>query len=226
LQLSDACAVLVGDRRGRPREVAKNKEEAAMAMTQQAEKPAYLDLLNAISLGESHAGKYLEAWADVTPDEDLACTLRLVAARETSHGDIFCRRIAELGFQLTPKKDPKAGENMAKYADPRISDIEKIGPEREPVDFFGEIKQKMSDGAYDEMTCNLLQWYIAEEEDSLRRLGEAYDAVRDRASGRRPKARAGADAGPSADAEAMMACMTQGFGRLEKSLEKLAKAVS
>ena len=29
----------------------------------------------------------------------------------------------------------------------------------------------------------------------------------------------------SADAEAIMACMTQGFGRLEKSIEKLAKAV-
>jgi len=194
-----------------------------MAMTQQVEKPAYLDLLNAISLGESHAGRYLEAWADVTPDDDLACTLRLVAARETSHGDIFCRRIAELGFCLEPKKDSAAGERMAKYADPRISDMEKIGPEREPIDFFGEIKQKMSDGAYDEMTCNLLQWYIAEEEDSLRRLNTAYGRVREQASGRKSRARA--DAGPSPDAEAMMACMTQGFSRLEKSLEKLAKAV-
>jgi hypothetical protein len=194
-----------------------------MAMTQQAEKPAYLDLLNAISLGESHAGKYLEAWAAVTPDDDLACTLRLVAARETSHGDVFCRRIAELGFCLEPKKDPAAGERMAKFADPKISDLEKIGPEREPTDFFGEIKQKMADGVYDEMTCNLLQWYIAEEEDSLKRLGVAYARVRGKRS--RSAARNGADSGPSADAEAMMACMTQGFSRLEKSLEKLAKAV-
>jgi rubrerythrin len=195
-----------------------------MAMTQQAEKPAYLGLLNAISLGESHAGKYLEAWADATPDEDLACTLRLVAARETSHGDIFCRRIAELGFCLQPKKDPEAGARLAKFADPSISDIEKIGPEREPTDFFGEIKQAMADGAYDDMTCNLLQWYIAEEEDSLRRLNTAYGRVRDRTSGRKSRVR-GADAAPSSDAEAMMACMTQGFSRLEKSLEKLAKAV-
>jgi len=32
-------------------------------------------------------------------------------------------------------------------------------------------------------------------------------------------------ADPSADAEAIMACMTAGFARLEKSLEKLARAV-
>ena len=29
--------------------------------------------------------------------------------------------------------------------------------------------------------------------------------------------------GPSADAEAIMACMTAGFAKLEKSLEKLVK---
>ena len=59
-----------------------------MAMTAETmEKPAYLGLLNAISLGESAAGIYLEAWANVTTNEDLACTLRLVAARERSHGE-------------------------------------------------------------------------------------------------------------------------------------------
>jgi rubrerythrin len=195
-----------------------------MAMTQQVEKPAYLGLLNAISLGESHAGRYLEAWADATPNEDLACTLRLVAARETSHGDIFCRRIAELGHCLEPKKDPKAGERLAKFADPRISDVEKIGPELNADEIFKDIKQAMADGAYDEMTCNLMEWYIAEEKDSLQRLNAAYACVREEASGKKSGARA-ANAGPSQDAEAMMACMTQGFGRLEKTLEKLAKAV-
>ena len=33
-----------------------------------------------------------------------------------------------------------------------------------------------------------------------------------------------AGAAPSADAQAIMACMTAGFARLEKSLEKLARA--
>jgi len=198
-----------------------------MAVTTATEKPAYLGLLNAISLAEANAGQYLEAWANVTQDEDLACTLRLVAAREKSHGEVFCRRIAELGFTLRPKRDPADGERLAKYADPRISDVEKVGPERngEDRDVFRDIKKKMTDGEYDSMTCNLLQWYIAEEEDSGRRLREAYACVREKANGRRSKANGADSAHAGADAEAIMACMTQGFSRLEKSIEKLAKAV-
>jgi hypothetical protein len=74
------------------------------------------------------------------------------------------------------------------------------------------------------MTCNLLGWYIAEEADSGKRLREAYACVRDRANGKAARMN-GADHSASADAEAIMACMTQGFSRLEKSIEKLAKAV-
>ncbi|HUZ13686.1 MAG TPA: hypothetical protein VMU93_12650 [Caulobacteraceae bacterium] len=199
-----------------------------MAMTAAAEKPSYLGLLNAISLAESNAGQYLTAWAEATPDEDLACTLRLVAARETSHGEVFCRRLSELGYSLRHRRDPAAGERLARYADPRIGDLEKIGPAREtPDDTFGEIRKAMAEGAYDPMTCNLLQWYIAEEEDSGARLREAYACVRDKAGGaRKGKANGHAGAvGASGDAEAIMACMTQGFSRLEKSIEKLAKAV-
>ena len=198
-----------------------------MAVTTATEKPAYLGLLNAISLAESNAGQYLEAWANVTEDEDLACTLRLVAARERSHGEVFCRRIAELGFSLKPKRDPADGERLAKYADPRISDLEKVGPERngEERDVFRDIRARMAQGEFDPMTCNLLQWYIAEEEDSGRRLREAYACVRERANGRRGKANGAAEAQPGAEAEAIMACMTQGFTRLEKSIEKLAKAI-
>jgi hypothetical protein len=197
-----------------------------MAVTTATAKPSYLGLLNAISLAESHAGQYLEAWADVTPDEDLACTLRLVAARERSHGEVFCRRIAELGFGLKPKRDPADGERLARYADPRISDLEKIGPERsgEDRDTFRDIKQKMADGEYDPMTCNLLQWYITEEADSARRLRETYACVREKAAGRRARINGSDGAHASADAEAIMACMTEGFLRLEKSIDKLAKA--
>ena len=54
-----------------------------------------------------------------------------------------------------------------------------------------------------------------------RRLKEAYDCVRDMAGSKRKSAMSG---GPSADAEAIMACMTAGFAKLEKSLEKLVKA--
>jgi hypothetical protein len=189
-----------------------------MANTATVQKPAYLGLLNAISLAESAAGVYLEAWAEVTPNSDLACTLRLVAAREKSHGDVFCRRIAELGFELRRKPDPRAAERLARLADPGISDLEKI-PARsdEEADPFADIRRRLAEGEFDAMTANLMNWYIAEEKDSARRLTEAYDCVRGSGKAVRPGA-------PSADAEAIMACMTAGFARLEKAMEKLAKA--
>jgi ferritin len=195
------------------------------------EKPEYLGTLNAISLAESEAGVYLEAWANATDDEDLAACLRLVAARETSHGETFCRRIAELGYELQPKSDPAAAGRLAKYANPKVTDLEKIGPERTDTnavtDFFADAEKKIADGYYDEMTCNMMQWYINEERSSGKILSEAYAKVRARNGGAKAKMNGKMEtamAGPSADAEAIMACMTAGFKSLEKSLEKLAKA--
>ena len=203
-----------------------------MAMTEtNGAKPRYLGLLNAISLAETAAGVYLEAWANATEDADLACTLRLVAARETSHGEVFCRRIGELGYELRQKADPKAAARLVRYANPKISDCEKVGPERQEGDTFADIKAAMAEGAYDPMTCNLMQWYIAEEEDTGRRLRDAYASVRAKAGTSAAPAKsnghaAPAEAGPSADAQAIMACMTAGFAQLEKSITKLAKARS
>ena len=204
-----------------------------MPATQTAEKPSYLGLLNAISLAETEAGHYLTAWANATDDEELACTLRLVAARETSHGDLFCRRLSELGYDLRQKADPKAAARLARYANPKISDCEKVGPEREEAgDPFGNIREGIAAGTYDTMTCNMLQWYINEEADSGARLRDVYAKVRAKAGmtaspGRRANgqfaAAAQAEEGPSADAQAIMACMTAGFSKLEKTLEKLAK---
>lgn len=189
-----------------------------MPKTAVLEKPAYLGLLNAISLGESAAGEYLDAWAEVTPNPDLAATLRLVAARERSHGDVFCRRIAELGYSLRHKADPRAAERLAKLADPGISDLDKIPPRGEDAgDPFADIRRRLAEGEFDPMTANLMNWYIAEEKDSGRRLDEAYAGVRAAAA-------RGAPGVPSADAEAIMACMSQGFERLERAIEKLAKA--
>jgi hypothetical protein len=198
-----------------------------MANATETEKPPYLGLLNAISLAETSAGHYLRAWADATPDEDLACTLRFVAARETSHGEVFCRRIAELGYELRNKPDPAAGKRLAKLANPAISDLDKIGDEREEADPFRDIKRQLAAGHYDPMTANLLNWYIAEEGDSGRRLREVYDCVREKADGRSRKSngRSMPSMGPSDDAQAIMACMSDGFARLEKSFEKLARAV-
>jgi len=195
-----------------------------------AEKPSYLGLLNAISLAESEAGVYLEAWANATDDAELAETLRLVAARETSHGDLFCRRLCELGYELRAKADPKAAARLTRYANPKISDCEKVGPERaETGDTFADIREGIAAGVYDPMTCNMLQWYINEEGDSGRRLRDVYAKVRAKA-GIAPAAKANGHAAPaaeaSADAQAIMACMTAGFAKLEKSFEKMAKARS
>jgi hypothetical protein len=192
-----------------------------MANATTTEKPSYLGLLNAISLGESAAGVALEAWAKATPNEDLACVLRLVAARETSHGEVFRRRLCELGYSLREKADPRAAEQLARLADPNISDRDKIPRRREDAaDPFAEIRRRMAEGDFDPMTVNLMNWYIAEEKDSERRLRDAYDAVRE---GGRLKAGARQAEEPSADAEAIMACMTAGFARLEKAMEKLAR---
>ena len=204
--------------------------------TTTTEKPRYLGLLNAISLAESQAGVYLEAWANATRDEDLACTLRLVAAREKSHGEVFCRRLAELGYELRQKHDPGAAERIARYANPKISDVDKIARREVEEDPFREIEQKMKEGFYDQMTCNLLSWYICEERDSGRRLREAYDCVCAKAEGNgamKPMAKSNGSAarangngmaasGPSEDAKAIMACMTEGFARLEKSITRMA----
>ena len=198
--------------------------------TATGEKPRYLGLLNAISLAESHAGIYLEAWANATCDEELACTLRLVAARERSHGAVFCRRLCELGYDLRQKHDPEDAARIARYANPKISDLEKIGKRRDEKDPFAEIEQKMKEGFYDPMTCNLLSWYICEERDSAKRLRAAYDCVRAKANGGADVATNGhangngaaAESTPSADAKAIMACMSEGFARLEKCIAGMA----
>ena len=189
-------------------------------------KPRYLGLLNAISLAETRAGHYLRAWADATNDEDLACTLRLVAARETSHGDLFCRMLCELGYSLRQKPDPESAERLAKYANPKISDLEKVGRARNEVasDPFGEIEQKIKEGFYDPVTANMLSWYICEERDSAKKLRAAYACVREKAE-RGVSAKRGngsTKAGEvSPDAQAIMACLADGFSRLERKIEMM-----
>jgi rubrerythrin len=187
--------------------------------TEAPAKPSYLGLLNAVSLAESNAGVYLDAWANATPDPDLANCLRFVAARERSHGDVFCRRIGELGFSLMQKPDPGAAERIAKYANPKITDLEKIGSERDEADPFQDMERQCADGMFDPLTAKLITWYIAEERDSGAVLKDAYAKVRARSSGHSTNG-----SGPSSDAQAIMDCMTAGFARLEKTLEKFAKA--
>jgi hypothetical protein len=149
-----------------------------------ATKPSYLGTLNRISLAESAAGVYLEAWAKVTPIPELAKALRFVAARETSHGEVFCRRVHELGFELQPSIDVVSAKRLSKYANPDVSDLEKVGPISREMsgDPFADLERQLSDGAFDPLTAKLIEWYIAEERDSICVLTEAYDCVREMAA--------------------------------------------
>lgn len=189
-------------------------------------KPSYLGTLNAISLAEAGAGVYLEAWANATADEDLACCLHFVAARETSHGDVFCRRISELGFELIQKPDQEAAVRLAKYANPKISDMEKIGPERsgDEKDPFENIERDLGNGIYDPLTAKLMTWYIGEERDSGKMLREAYAVARakcEAAMNGNGHMAPQAATSVGTDTQALMECMTAGFDRLEKALVKL-----
>jgi len=153
-----------------------------------------------------------------------------VAARETSHGEVFCRRLNELGFDLKPKHDPATEKRLAKLANPKIADVDKLpNREEEGEDPFADIKKQLAQGVFDPMTANLMTWYIAEEYDSGARLREAYACVRAQANGGHArtngKTNGHGPTAPSVDAEAIMACMTAGFAKLEKSMEKLARAV-
>ena len=152
--------------------------------TEPAIKPPYLSLLNAISIAERNAGRYLKAWADVTPDPDLRRALSLVAARETTHGDVFRQRIERLGFSLRDKDDPELAERLRVLGDPTRSDAEKIRSYRrdaaseDGVDtFFASMDDKVADESVDALTRDTLRWYVHEERDSRALLRAAYARV-------------------------------------------------
>ena len=145
--------------------------------------PEYLGLLNAISLAERNAGRYLKAWADVTPDPELKRALDLVAARETTHGEVFRQRIERLGFSLLEKDDPVAAERCRLLGDPALSDAEKIRRRRTEVsdaatdDFFASIDQRVEDESVDRLTRDTLRWYVHEERDSRELLRATYARI-------------------------------------------------
>jgi rubrerythrin len=146
-------------------------------------KPEYLGLLNSISLAESNAGLYLKAWADVTPDPELKRALCLVAARETTHGEVFRQRIERLGFSVIDKEDPRVAERVRLLGDPKRSDVEKIEARRRDVrdadidQFFTSIDERVADEAVDQLTRDTLRWYIHEERDSRALLRSAYQRI-------------------------------------------------
>jgi rubrerythrin len=146
-------------------------------------KPDYLGLLNRISLAERNAGIYLKAWADVTPDAGLRRALALVAARETTHAEVFRQRIERLGFSLIEHDDPEAVERTRVYGDAARSDAEKVAAARrraaqfDAEEFFRSIDQRVADESVDSLTRDTLRWFVGEERDSRALLSVEYERI-------------------------------------------------
>ena len=93
--------------------------------TRKESEPHYLPLLNDIASGERRAGIYLQAWADTTPDQELKACLSMVADRETSHYQIFKRRISELGYTWEDNEDAGFEERL-RVSGSDMTDMAKI----------------------------------------------------------------------------------------------------
>ena len=151
-------------------------------------KPGYLGLLNRISLAERNAGVYLKAWANVTSDASLRRALELVAARETTHGEVFRQRIERLGFSVIEQDDPAAAERARVYGDPARSDAEKVAAARQRAkqfnaeEFFAQLDARVADESVDSLTRDTLRWFVHEERDSRALLWKEYERIEASAS--------------------------------------------
>ena len=145
-------------------------------------KPEYINLLNDIRLQENRAGVYLEAWANKTDNKDLKECLSFVAAREYSHGDIFDRRVKELGFDTQEIEDPDFEEKV-RVVTSDISDAEKITWLKEarlrmPTPGVRQRYEAATvDESVDPLTRSLLRWFTDVEDDSVVRMGGVYAEI-------------------------------------------------
>ena len=143
------------------------------------DQPEYIELLNDIRLQEHRAGLFLQAWADQTPSADLRGCLAMVAEREDSHGQIFERRLRELGHEATDKDDPMFAERM-RVLSSDIPDLEKIAWLREATanapkpTVRDRYVAAMDDESVDPLTRSLLRWFTDVENDSGAYMRQVY----------------------------------------------------
>jgi len=156
-------------------------ERSVMATLNTTELP-YLELLNTIASGERRAGVFLQAWADTTPDPELRACLSLVANRETSHYQIFKRRIEELGYPWTETQDPDFDDRL-KVSSSEMPDGEKIRwgkakqAQRRGPTIRDRYEAALADETVDPLTRSLLRWFAEVEADSGARLRAIYDRI-------------------------------------------------
>src|SRR6266446_4805796 len=142
----------------------------------------YLELLDNIASGERRAGVFLQAWADTTPDPELQACLAMVANRETSHYQIFKRRIEELGYTWTDNHDPDFEARLQVSGSP-MPDTEKIRwakarqAQRQGPTIRERYEAAMADETVDPLTRALLRWFAEVEADSGARLRALYDRI-------------------------------------------------
>jgi hypothetical protein len=175
-----------------------------------SDKPSYLGLLNAIALAEGTAEKYLCAWAQVTPSDEVRHVLLTVARREGEHAASFAKRINELGYELRTKDDDGRLDTLMELVTSKRSDLEKMKELRlhkldtgDQPDVFDDF---FKDHTIDIRTGALLGRYIAEERDSGRLLRSCYEQLKKHAD-------------PDATSSAI------GVARLEAKVDKLQRAV-
>ena len=156
--------------------------ERRLMATGKETKPHYLNLLNDIASGERRAGIYLQAWADCTPDPELKVCLSFVASRETSHYDVFKRRIQELGFTWMDDEASDLEERLQVSASD-MPDIEKIRwvkgkqAQRQSPTIRDRFEAAIADETVDPLTRSLLRWFSDVETDSSERLGAIYERI-------------------------------------------------
>ena len=180
-----------------------------------SEKPTYLGLLNAISLGESEAEGYLNCWAATTKSDDVRAIISMVALREGEHGKAFAKRMCELGYGVVPKEGSELDAKMAIASSTTLSDrekFEKLGVGKAPNPGKDIFSTFMDDTTMDIQTGALMGRYIAEERDSGRILRGCYDTLCSEGSGSSPQQMASLEP------------LAAQLGRIEVLLEKLVAA--
>lgn len=181
-----------------------------------SDKPTYLGLLNAISVGESAAGCFFDAWAEVTRDDAVRQVITTVGLREKEHGLAFAKRMCELGYGVIAGDPGETAAKMAIACSTTLSDKEKFEqlglgkpvPPRVESDVFTRM---LSDTTIDIQTGTLLGRYIAEERDSGRLLAACYAHLCAQSNGHAPAAAEGLEA-RLARIEEQLACLVDRLG--------------